>query len=232
MRRRRPETRDYLYVSVRKIERLSAALPQRTLKRLQELHVSAGPVSAGFSLADASKQDLISVVSDVEAAIRRDHDVRAIDDPDLRVGHFMSADTLDMAYGVQRTHGDQGPGAAVFGMSRADGFTLFLSGSAEYLLDRRVPDVDAGQSMSAPDTIGSLLASVSEDVTPHGNDGDYWRDSYAASSILNELTSRGVYPMSFLARVLRIRPTDGIAGQPPSRLVIGTPLWVAMAVPD
>ena len=223
--------RNYIYVSGRKVERLSAALPRRPLARLRELNLKAGPVGAGFSLADAPKETIIAAVAEVEQEIQSKYRVRWFGDPDLSSGHWFMAEDLNMAYGVHHVREASGPGAAVFA-AEEDNIQMLLSGSAEYLLDRRADPIDFGDSMSDPQAIYRLLHDLGDESPPQHPaappQGLVDSDDYSISNALHVLGSYGWQPMNFLAQAIRVTKTrDGNV-----RNVVGTPLWVAWAVPE
>lgn len=221
--------RNYIYVSGRKVERLSGGLPSRSLDRLRGLNLQVGPVGAGFSLGEAPGQTIIAAAAEVEAELQNTTTIRQFDAPDLRNGHWFMAEGLDMAYGIHHVREASGLGAAIF-TAEQDHVRVLLSGSAEYLLDRRVNPVDIGDSMSDPQAIYRLLLDLGEESMPLSQTASPQEnppnEDYAISTALQVMGSYGRQPMSFLAQAMRVTETpDGIN-------VIGTPLWVAMAVPE
>jgi hypothetical protein len=136
--------------------------------------------------------------------------------------------------------------------------SLLLSGPAEHLQDTRpirVDDVSGG--MSYPSALFGLLASLSDrDVTerPVGSDvgpaaEDRRAPSHRSSTPREQAREeqwlavgypiaaahaffgqRGLFPLSFLARAVKIVTFEsrGRSG----RWVLGTPLWVALYVPE
>lgn len=224
--------RDFVYVSGRKVERLAATLPPKIAKQLRGFSVNAGPVGASLTLADWPAEAVLTAVKEIESAIHKQHHVRYFTSPELRSGHWFMADCVDMAYGIQESRFGPGGAAAVF-LIEQGGVQLLLSGSAEYLRDRHVPKDDVGGSMSEPQAITRLLDALHEDAVPAGTglaaprpwpDGD----DYPMANMLHVFSRHGLHPMSFLARAIRVsRADDG-----PGRIVLGTPLYVAHAVPD
>jgi hypothetical protein len=221
--------RDFLYVSERKVDRMAATLPPRVAQRLRELRFNAGPVGAGVVLADQRAETAVAAVIEVERAINDEFGVRDATDPELAAGEWFSAEAMEMAYGVQITKYESGSGAAVF-IAKMPNLLIFLSGSAEYLLDRSVPRADAGDSMSDPQAIVRLLQSVAEDSGPrdssHSSADFAWSLEYAVSNLSYEFSSFGLQPLKFLARAISTttseRHRDLI-------LVLGTPLFVEFA---
>jgi hypothetical protein len=227
---RQSELREYLYVSVQKVERLAAVLPQSVLQRLREVNLNAGPVGGGFVLADGAQHGVASVVGDVEAAVEKQYKVRSIDDPDLKVNHWVKADGLAMAYGIPTLSGPVGKSAAVF-IGDAGASSVLLVGSAEYMLDRRVTKTDFGGGMSNPQAIDRLLLAAADDgqlQELRGKNAAYSRVEYPMHHLYDGLSRVGTFPLTFLARLTHVSSNDDGAG----RNLIGTPLFIALAVPD
>ena len=201
-------------------------------RRLKELKFNAGPVGAGVVLADRRADTAVTAVIEVEQAIYSEYLIRDVTDPELASGDWISADIMEMAYGVQVTDPKSGAGAAVF-IAEMPGLWLLLSGSAEYLLDRSVPRADAGQSMSYPQAIMTMLGSVTEDSRPHDSDqaSAEFVDSaaYAVSNLYDEFAIFGLHPLNFLARTISVTTSERLDD---ATLVLGTPLLVEFAMKD
>jgi hypothetical protein len=221
--------RDFLYVSERKIDRIAATLPPRVARRLKELKFNAGPVGAGVVFADQRAETAVASVIEVEKAIRAKYSIRNALDPDLTAGDWFSAEAMNMLYGVQVANEDPGPGAAVFIGETSNNF-IFLSGSAEYLLDRSTPQADAGDSMSDPQAIARLLESVAKESShlssPYDPADTAWDFAYAIENLYYRFRRFGQQPLGFLARAIDIIESDR---RPRSRQVVGTPLFVEFA---
>jgi hypothetical protein len=235
---RHPSIRDYVYVSSRKMAALVAEFPEPVLRRLTSLNIQAGPVGGGFSLAEAPPKSLIAAVPEVEGALRDSYHVRSFDDPELRNGHWFSADGLDMAYGVQRVPGS---GAAAVFVASGEDLRVLLCGSAEFLLDRSVrSEEDVGDGMSSPEAAYDLLETLGEDAEPkkENDDPDPGEDSgqlwmhfeYPIGVLLTLFGRHGSQPMSFLARAIQV--VKDVDSNPEKRYVVSTPLWVARTPPD
>jgi hypothetical protein len=224
--------RDFLYVSERKIDRIAQTLPPHVVQRLKELNFKAGPIGAGLVLADARADTAVAAVAEVEKAIRRQHPVRHLTDPELAAGNWFGADGLDMTYGVQVTDPISGSGAVLF-IAHLSGLHVLLSGSAEFLLDRAIPSADARRGMSDPQAITDLLRSVAEDSSPEdparaltSRAFTSFADAaaYAEANLFSIFSDSVVQPLSFLARVIMISKSDW---NPGVSLILGTPLFVA-----
>jgi hypothetical protein len=226
--------RDYLYISVRKTERMASTLPSRILRRLKGVNFEAAGFGAGLELSDAQRQGVVAMVGKVEDAIRKQHQVRPAFNEDVRVGHWVSASGMAMAYGIPEGYGRAAGQAAVFAGSDGNSH-LVLSGSAKYLLDRDVAPTDVGGSMSDPSAIGRLLRAagrerdgVDEDVTRSP-----WLDiGYPIHNLTHMLSLNGLYPLTFLARVTHVSLNDETAMPEQERYIVGTPLYVALDVPE
>jgi hypothetical protein len=224
--------RDYLYISARKTARMASDLPASTLKRLTALNFNVGPVGAGVALSEPQRQGVVAAVAEVEDAIRKRHRVRQVFEQDVRVGHWVDASEMSMAYGIPVGFGSDAEHAAVFAGSDGNSYVL-LSGSAEYLLDRNVPPTDVSQGMSFPAAIGNLLVAAREESAGTSRDVQRspWIDvGYPIQNLITALSYAGLYPLSFLARVTRVSLTEDT--DPPERYVVGTPLFVALDVPE
>jgi hypothetical protein len=206
----------------------------------------------------------MGVAAEVESELRDQHRVRHVADADLAVGHWFESPGLRMGYGVQAARRSTDGDAAVF-VGQIDEHaagsesSLLLSGSAEYLQDRRPTRVeDVGGGMSYPSALFGLLASVSDREVadpPVGTDRGFAAEDRRAPSHRRAMTrgdepweeqwlavgypiaqaqsffgQRGLFPLSFLARVVKIVhfESHGLSG----RWVVGTPLWVALQVPE
>lgn len=260
----RAPLRDYLYVSTQEVERLSASLPEPAWERLAELNVQTAGLGVGVSLADAPPATVMGVAAEVESALRDQHPVRHVADADLEVGHWFESASLQMAYGVQAARRSTDSDAAVF-VGQIDEHSaeaessLLLSGSAEYLQDKRPTTVkDVSGDMSYPSALFGLLASLSDREVadpPVGSDRGFaaedrrapthrramtrgeqpWEEQWLAvgypiAQAQSFFGQRGLFPLSFLARVVKIVNFEShrLSG----RWIVGTPLWVALQVPE
>lgn len=224
--------RDYLYISVRKTERMASTLPDPTLKRLTALNFQVGPVAAGVALAEPQRAGVVAAVGEVERAIRKEHRVRSVFDEDVRVGHWVDASEMSMAYGVPVGFGSEVEHAAVF-IAASDSSYVLLSGSAEYLLDRAVSPTDVGQGMSYPEAIAKLLDAAGEERESRSGhiQRSPWLDvGYPLHNLLEALSDGGLQPLAFMARVTHVSLSE--RDNPRERYVVGTPLFVALAVPE
>jgi hypothetical protein len=224
--------RDYFYISVRKTERMASTLPASTLKRLTQLNFNAGPVGAGVALSESQRDGVVAAVAEVESAIRKQHRVRQVLDDDLRVGHWVDAAGMSMAYGIPVGFGSDAEHAAVFAGANGNSYVL-LSGSAEYLLDRGVATTDVGQGMSFPAAIGNLLGAAGEERDGVAEEirRSPWIDvGYPIHNLVAELSYGGLHPLTFLARVTHLSLSE--RDEPPERYVVGTPLFVALDTPE
>jgi hypothetical protein len=137
--------------------------------------------------------------------------------------------------------------------------SLLLSGSAECLQDRRPTRVeDLGGSMSYPSALFGLLASLSDrevaDPSARSDRGfaaqdrraphhrraitrgeQPWEEQWLAvgypiAQAQSFFGQRGLFPLSFLARVGKIVnfESHGLSG----RWIVGAPFWVALQVPE
>lgn len=260
----RAPLRDYLYVSTRKVERLSATLPEPAWERLTALDVQAPGSGAGLSLAGAPPATVMGVAAEVETALRDQQPVRSLSDLDLAVGHWFESSGVPMAYGVQAARRSTDRDAAVF-VGRIDEYSagaessLLLSGSAEYLQDKRPTRVeDVSGDMSYPSALFSLLASLSDAdvaevsvgsdvefssrdrrgpthrqaVTPveQAREEQWLAVGYPIAQAQSAFGKHGLFPLGFLAQVVKVVnfESDGLSG----RWVVGTPLWVALQMPE
>jgi hypothetical protein len=226
--------RDFLYVSERKVDRMAPTLPRRVAQRLKELRFNAGPVGAGVVLADRRAETAVAAVIEIEKAIYSEFLVRDVNDSDLAAGDWFAGEIADMTYGVPDLKSTPGlkfaPRAAVF-IAKLPGSFLLLSGSAQYLLDRSVPRADAGESMSNPQAITSLLLSVRERSQPHHlpDDTDFARTAiYATLNLYQAFTCFGLHPLRFLARTIGVVVSERY----PDALILGTPLFVEFGQRD
>ncbi|TNB67188.1 hypothetical protein FHJ30_20650 [Arthrobacter sp. BB-1] len=194
---------------------------------MAELNFSVGPVGAGIVLDKRAHDGVVAAVSEVEAALRANYSVKWYEDPGIRVGHWFEAKGLEVVYGVPSIRG-KSLNAAVF-VCKQRYQRLLLCGSAAYLLDRSLPELDAGSSMSDPSAIYTLLRSIdpepTSDFSPPGP-ASWLEDGYPILNLYSALSQTGTHPVSFLGRVSRISvEEDG------TRNLIGTPLFVSLDVP-
>jgi hypothetical protein len=236
--------RDYLYVSARKVIRMSRTLRPAAWKRVRDLQLKLGPVGATLKLGpDSHAEDVISLVPEVERAIDEHFGIRYLTDPGLQAGHWFMVDGVPMTYGVP---GNDVGGVLFIGEA---GRQFILGGSAEYLLDRKIAEEKSsawGYSASHLGGIRNLLLMLAEDDLHHGPHLPKWVDSsrmdrrktriqrslacaaaeqYHFESIRKVFgTGRELFTM--VARCLDIDDSyDKVT-------VVGTPLYVAFHVPD
>jgi len=87
--RRESRFRDYVYVSARKVVRMSKTLEPSAWSRVRDVEVKLGPVGATLNFdSGARAEDVIVLVAEVERAIRQRFGVRELNDRQLRVGHW------------------------------------------------------------------------------------------------------------------------------------------------
>lgn len=248
--------RDYLYVSARKVVRMSQTLRPPLWKRVRNLQFNLGPVGAGLKLdTDSRAEDVVALVPDVERAIGDRFGIKYFTDPDLRVGHWFLIESVPMIYGVPGVRGD-----SVLFMGDLEK-RFILGGSAEYLLDRPKPVQRSdrwGYSASHLGGLRSVLESMAmnelsgEDKPPFSLsrfrqtleneasgrvDGDFfqarWRLEEEAAhgdyfDTMREEFGVGQEPLTALVKCLDIdQHTYGS-----DITIIGTPLYVAFDVPD
>ena len=251
--------RDYLYVSTQEVERVVATLPE-PLSFAPDVHAAGG----GGSLVDAPSATVMGVVAEVEGVLRDQHRVRQVTDAGLAAGHFFESPGVPMAYGVQAARRSVDSDAAVFvgqieeHSAQAES-SLLLSGSAEYLQDKRSTRVeDVSGDMSYPSALFALLASLSdrEVADPYvGSDVGFSADDRRAPAHRKATTRgklareeqwlavgypiaqaqsffgrRGLFRLSFLARAVRIENFESDGRS--GRWIVGTPLWVALQGPE
>jgi hypothetical protein len=218
--------RDFLYVSERKVDRIAATLPPRVTRRLKELKFNAGPIGAGVVLADQRAETAVAAVIEVEKAIHSEFGIRNAVALDLAAGDWFETEAMKMSYGVQVANRDSGPGGAVF-IAEAPNRIIFLSGSAQYLLDRSIPQADAGSGMSTPQAIAELLQSVAEDSSHEDSSRSLanfsWVIEYAVNNLHFEFGRFGQQPLKFLARAISVTESER---DPSFTYVLGTPLFV------
>jgi len=196
--------------------------------------------------------------AEVESDVRDHHRVRQVGDRDLAQGDWFESPGLSMAYGVQAARRSTDTDTAVF-VGQIDEHTaaessLLLGGPAEYLQDtRRATPDDMTGDMSYPSALFTLLASLSdrdaaERPAHSGHDrrapshrqtdpqGEQAREEqwlavgYPIAAAHSFFGQHGFHPLTFVARAANIVhfESDGIAG----RWILGTPLWVALRLPD
>jgi hypothetical protein len=123
-------------------------------------------------------------------------------------------------------------GVPVF-IAASDSSYVLLSGSAEYLLDRAVSPTDVGQGMSYPEAIAKLLDAAGEERESRSGhiQRSPWLDvGYPLHNLLEALSDGGLQPLAFMARVTHVSLSE--RDNPRERYVVGTPLFVALAVPE
>jgi hypothetical protein len=227
--------RDYVYISGRKVERMAPTLRRRPWwTRLKGFNLTAGPVGAGVNLAERPQDGVVEGVAGIEEAIRSEHRVRPVTSTDVRVGHWIDASALPMAYGIPVGFGRLAGSAAVFAGVTGSTYVV-LSGSAEHLLDRHVEPTDMSGSMSAPQTIDALLAAARREPEHTGTRvaRSRWIDvGYPVHNLLEELSRAGLHPLTFLARVTHVSLSAQKQVHDEERYIVGTPLYVSLEVPD
>jgi uncharacterized protein DUF7019 len=224
--------RDYLYISTRKTERMAPTLRRSWWKRLTGLKAKVGPIDLAVDLSESGGQGVVAAAVKVEEAIRKDYRARSVFAEDVRVGHWVEAVALPMAYGIPVGFGRLAGSAAVFAAGAGNMYVV-LSGTAEYLLDRHVEPIDVSQGMSAPQAIGKLLAAAGRERKARGQriKASPWIEiGYPIHNLLGELSQAGLHPLTFLARVTHVSLSE--QGDPKERYIVGTPLYVALDVPD
>jgi hypothetical protein len=242
----RAPTRDYLYVSTYEVERLAATSDESTsladaprealvaaLDEVESAVRDAHPVrqlfDAGLAVGDWFESPQARMAYGVQSARRS-----ADSDAAVFVGRI-----------DEHVAGDES--------------SLLLSGSADHLQGWRpttAEDVSGG--MSYPSALFSLLASLSARDAPDpsaGSDAEFtggdrrvpshrqtgtreeqareeqWLAvGYPIEQVLSSFGQRGFFPLSFLARVVKIVhfESHGL----PGRWIVGSPLWVALQVPE
>jgi hypothetical protein len=225
--------RDYLYVSVRKVVRMSQTLRTPGWKRLRGVDVKVGPVGGGLNLGeDPRADDVIAMVPRVEQAIMKHFGVNTLGDPNLQVGQWVQVTGEQMSYGVPFPP----MSTVLFLDSKAH---LVLGGAAEYLLDRRAEDGKPSWPAPSSAQLGLLDAMYQLTMT----DDEYLRqrqpekDDAYLQHLFDKVIAGDYYentrsgfagnpePLTSLARVLMIGRSDDV------RTVVGTPLYVAFHVP-
>jgi hypothetical protein len=244
--------RDYVYVSTRKISRMAPTLPPARLRRLKDVQVKLGPVGAGVGLeADETRRHAAALIPQIEQALDERSGIRHWTDPDLQVGHWFVVEALPMAYGVVDIA--LGGRAAMFVgdnigaepyrdwprylqsySGEGPPHLLILGGSAEHLLDRFVTgETSVGGSVLIG--IGRILQAAAREALDDdqpatadsgwGNLGDTGLAHMYLKRVLGE---HGLEPLTAVARAALIRDSTG----PRVRTIVGSPLYVALHVPD
>lgn len=227
--------RDYLYVSARKVVRMSRTLRRPVWKGLQELQVKLGPVGAAVKISEDSRpEDVIGLVPKVEHAIDKKFGINYLTDPQLQAGQWFLIDAAPMSYGIPETDG-----ISVLFAGEEAGRRFILGGSAEYLLDRPMPvprDSRWGFSASGLGGLRDLLWEMASD-----ENGRWSRDAerFASDHHRNFEQVASRYDHFFDT----IRQAFGTSQEPLTALVrcldidvekdvvLGTPLYVAFDVP-
>jgi len=234
---RPPEFRDYLYVSARKVVRMSRTLPNPVWKRVRDLQVKLGPVGAGLTLdSDSRAEDVIALVPEVERAIDEHFGITYVTDPELGPGEWFLIEATPMIYGVVLGLPDN-YGVVFIG---ADGNRFVLGGSADYLLDRPSVEREHGHfSGYARSAFGGIidtlvrLVDYDQPKSDHAGDGleeqrqivkGHLPDWFSLSNMFRafEGEEQGLEPLTALARCVEI-DIDQHDGK---KTVIGTPLYV------
>src|SRR3954452_8340284 len=238
-------SRDYLYVSTSEIERLAAASTEPTSL------VDAAPATVVGALAEVE-----SAVRDALPVRQLGDGGLAVGDwfesPRMQLAYGVQAarrsEDSDAAVFVGRID-DHVSGSES---------SLLLSGPARHLQAWRpttVEDVSGG--MSYPSALFALLASLTAREAPDlsaGRDGGFsggdrrvpshrqatpgeqareeqWLAlGYPIAQVLSSFGQRGFFPLGFLARVVKIVNFESHGA--PGRWIVGTPLWVALQVPE
>jgi hypothetical protein len=208
-------------------------------KRVRDLRLTLGPLGAAVTLdLDSRAEDVIALVPEVEQAIDRQFGITYFTDPELQVGQWFQITETPMIYDIINEQTTDG----VLFMGQ-ESRRFLLGGSAEYLLDRRIPD-----EVKVRDTLSSTLVGIWGLIDKLA-DYDRARDDKHADNIADRLARpiggwapshsfswifRGLLngtspePLSTLARCLSI----DIARDDDKVTVIGTPLYVAFAAPN
>jgi hypothetical protein len=237
---RESEFRDYLYVSARKVVRMSRTLRTPVWKRVRNLQVNLGPVGAGLSLdLDSRADEVIALVPEVEQAIDEHFGIRYVTDPELEVGQWFLIETTPMAYTV----GDDEDRHSVLFLGFAGTTRFFLGGSAEYLLDRPAAAENSTFKTYASSSFNGIHGFLTrlahyDEFRSDREEADFneqrpieWDKpgSYLNGMVESAMSvSHGrLEPMTTLARCLDIEidQLDNIT-------VIGTPLYVAFDAPE
>jgi hypothetical protein len=229
----RVPVRDYLYVSTQELERLTADLAQ----------AGGVPAEVESVLRD---QHRVRQVADPDLAVGQWFESPSVE---MAYGVQTARRSGDSDAAVFVGQIDEHSAGAES--------SLLLSGPAEYLQDKRSTTVkDVSRDMSYPSAMFALLASLSErkvadppvgsgggfsaedrrapthrQATTHGEQAqeEQWLAvGYPISQALSSFGQHGLFPLSFLARAVKIVnfESQGISG----RWIVGTPLWVALQV--
>lgn len=242
----RAPTRDYLYVSPYEVERLAATATEATSvvdaprealvaaldeveSALRGAHRVKQLSETGLTVGDWFESPRVRMAYGVQSARRS-----ADSDAAVFVGRI-----------DEHVAGDES--------------SLLLSGSADHLQEWRPTEADdVSGGMSYPSALFALLASLSardasdlsagseaefsggdRRVPSHrqvGTRGEQEREEqwlavgYPIEQALSSFGQRGFFPLGFLARVVKVVnfESHGL----PGRWIVGTPLWVALQVPE
>lgn len=229
------EFRDYLYVSARKVIRMSRTLRTPIWRRVRDLQLTFGPVGAALTLdQDSRAEDVIALVPEVERAIEKQFGITYFTDPELKVGQWFAITDTPMVYGVP---GLSGNGVLFMG---EQGSRFILGGSAEYLLDRRVSDITISNRLypSGLSGIARMLDLLANYDNSRNDSEDYRMDTQWSTgkrtslfsshfSLMRKVFDANPEPLSTLARCLGV-DTDRRDNKV---TVIGTPLYVTFDAP-
>lgn len=250
--------RDYLYVSTQEVERLTADFARAGVEAFNHAEGAGPGMGSGVSLAVTRVvADVESVLRD-QHRVRQvaDADLAVGDwfeSPTLQMAYGVQAArrSADSDAAVFVGHIDAHS-------ARAESI-LLLSGPAEYLHDKRPTRVeDASGDMSYPSAIFGLLASLSDrkvadrsagsgvarptedrrapthrQATPRdepAREEQWLAVGYPLAQAQSFFGQRGFFPLSFLSRAVKVVnfESHGLSG----RWIVGTPLWVALQVPE
>lgn len=234
--------RDYLYISVRKVIRMSRTLHTPLWKRVRDLQIKLGPVGAAVTLDMNSRaEDVIALLPEVENAIEEQLGITYYTDPELQVGQWFLIEAVPTIYGIPRRSSFVG---TVLFVGGEEDCRFILGGSAGYLLDREVAAAKTAEfPPSALVGIDELLYALQlESYGDPGNDdqedqinerwsreegSDQRRSRYAlAFRVMEEVFRSRPEPLTTLARCLDLHRYGD------TTTIIGTPLYVAFHAPQ
>ena len=225
---------DLVYLSRLKVNKLAETLPQPLASRVSNLQINVAGTGVGASV-DPEGRSAIRKLPSVVDAICHKYNVRDYTDPDLSSGQWFVGDMRQMAYGPARWDWSPQDADVVFFTGTDLGVSVLLGGSVQHLLDRELAQ-DVARTGSTSERLRGVMAkviAVEEDArdprtvpTIHPWDecdlASSAHDSFQCiDSGLEEIAGRT--PLKFLARVIDVFPEEGQS----SRLVVGTPLYVA-----
>jgi hypothetical protein len=225
--------RDYLYISVRKVIRMSRTLRTPIWKHIRDFQLKLGPVGAALTLdLDSRAADVIALVPEVERAIEDKFGITYVTDPELKIGQWFAITETPMFYGTP----GKNTGGVLFAGERPRRF--ILGGSSEYLLDRGIPDITEGNIWSyAPSSLAGIRY-MSQALAAYDNANNAPEDLQQFNNQIYLLDLRrnhiseifgGVpQPLSAVAKCLAI----DVNAHDNETTIIGTPLYVAFQAPE